>query len=77
MKAGQSMQKYVKMLPEVFDEMSIIGDPLDEENQEVHLLASLPESFDMLWQYFKQGQKSSQKYFCTKKSSRETRNPLP
>ena len=35
------MQKYVKMLPEVFD-------PLDEENQAVHLLASLPESFDML-----------------------------
>ena len=48
MKAGQSMQKYVKMLPEVFDEMSIIGDPLDEENQAAHLLASLPESFDML-----------------------------
>ena len=42
------MQKYVQMLTEIFDELSIIGDPLDEENQVVHLLASLPESYDML-----------------------------
>ena len=28
--------------------MSIIGDLLDEENQVVHQLASLPESYDML-----------------------------
>ena len=42
------MQKHVKMLTEIFDELSIIGDPLDEENQVVHLLASLPESYDML-----------------------------
>ena len=45
---GQSMQKHVKMLTEIFDELSIIGDPLDEENQVVHLLASLLESYDML-----------------------------
>ena len=48
LKYGQSMQKYVKMLIEIFDELSIIGDPLDEENQVVHLLASLAESYDML-----------------------------
>ena len=42
------MQKHVKMLIEIFDELSIIGDPLDEENQVVHLLASLAESYDML-----------------------------
>ena len=48
LKDGQSMQKHVKMLTETFDELSIIGDPLDEENQVVHLLASLPESYDML-----------------------------
>ena len=47
-KDGQSMQKHVKMLIEIFDELSIIGDPLDEENQVVHLLASLAESYDML-----------------------------
>ena len=48
LKYGQSMQKHVKMLIEIFDELSIIGDPLDEENQVVHLLASLAESYDML-----------------------------
>ena len=30
LKDGQSMQKHVKMLTEVFDEPSIIGDPLDK-----------------------------------------------
>ena len=48
LKDGQSVQKHVKALTEIFDELSIIGDPLDEENQVVHLLASLPESYDML-----------------------------
>ena len=42
------MQKYVKMLTEIFDWLSIIGDPLDEENQVVYLLTNLPESYDML-----------------------------
>ena len=37
LKDGQSMQKHVKMLAEVFDELSVIGDSLDEENQVVHL----------------------------------------
>ena len=48
LKDGQSMQKHVKMLTEIFDELPIIGDLLDEENQVVHLLASLSESYDML-----------------------------
>ena len=48
LKDGQSMQKHVKMLTEIFDEMSIIGDPVDEENQGVHILASLPGSYHML-----------------------------
>ena len=43
-----TMQKHVKMLTEIFDELSIIGDPLDEKNQVVHLLASLLESYDLL-----------------------------
>ena len=45
--AGQSMQKHVQLLTKIFDELSITGDPLDEENQVVHLLASLSESYDM------------------------------
>ena len=48
LKDGQSLQKHVKMLTKIFDELSYIGDPLDQENEVVHLLASLPESYDML-----------------------------
>ena len=43
------------MLTEIFDELSIIGDPIDEENQVVHLLANLPESYDMLVTAFEPG----------------------
>ena len=48
LKDGESMQKHFRMLIRIFDGLSIIGDLLDEENQVVHLLASLPESYDML-----------------------------
>ena len=45
---GDQVQKHVKALTEIFDKLSIIGYPLDDEDQVVHLLASLPESYDML-----------------------------
>ena len=45
---GQSIQKHIKTMTEIFDELAITGDPLDEENKVVHLLASLPKSYDML-----------------------------
>lgn len=48
LKDGQSVQKHVKALTEIFDELAIIGDPLDDESKVVHLLASLPDSYDML-----------------------------
>ena len=35
-------------MTELFDELAIVGDPLDDENKVVHLLASLPNSYDML-----------------------------
>ena len=34
-------------MTETFDELSVIGDSLNEEDRVVHLLASLPESYDM------------------------------
>ena len=45
---GQPVQSYIKVMTEIFDELAIVGDPLDNENNVVHLLASLPKSFDML-----------------------------
>ena len=35
-------------MTETFDELSVIGDSLNVEDRVVHLLASLPESYDML-----------------------------
>eukprot|EP00795_Rhopilema_esculentum_P003204 gene3204-1519_t len=35
-------------MTEIFDELSIVGDPIEEKDRVVHLLASLPESFDIL-----------------------------
>ena len=33
---------------EIFDALSVIGDSMSEEDRVVHLLASLPDSFNML-----------------------------
>ena len=33
---------------EIFDSLAVIGDAVNEEDRVVHLLASLPESFNML-----------------------------
>ena len=35
-------------MTELFNEISVIGAELDEEDRVVHLLASLPESYDTL-----------------------------
>ena len=48
LKDGQSVQKHVKMLNKIFDELPIIHDLLDKENQVVHILTSSPESYNML-----------------------------
>ena len=45
LKDGQSVQKHVKMLNKIFDELPIIHDLLDKENQVVHILTSSPESY--------------------------------
>ena len=48
LKDGESVQKHIKAMTEIFDNLSVIGDPVEEEDRVVHLLASLPESFGML-----------------------------
>ena len=39
---------HVKTMLETFNELSIVGDAITDEDRIVCLLASLPESFDML-----------------------------
>ena len=35
-------------MPEIFEGLSVAGDPITEEDRVVHLLASLPELYNML-----------------------------
>ena len=42
------MQEHVKAMTEIFEGLSVIGDPISEEDCAVHLLASLPDSYNML-----------------------------
>ena len=48
LKEGESVQKDIKVMTELFEGLSVIDDPVKEEDRVVHLLASLPESFNML-----------------------------
>ena len=48
LKEGQSVQEHVKNMTEIFNELAIIGDNISDEDRVVYLLASLPESFDVL-----------------------------
>lgn len=48
LKEGGSVTEHVKTMTEVFEDLAVIGDSVSEEDWVVHLLATLPESFDML-----------------------------
>lgn len=48
LKENQSVQQHIKEMKAVFEKLSIVGDPIKEEDRVVHLLASLPPSFDLL-----------------------------
>ena len=48
LKEGESVQKHIKSMTETFESLSVIGDPMSDEDRVVYLLASLPESFTML-----------------------------
>lgn len=45
---GGSTHDHIKKMTEIFDGLSAIGDNIDEEDRVVHLLASLPDSYNML-----------------------------
>ena len=48
LKDGESVQEHIKSMTETFNELSVVGDPITEEDRVVHLLASLPDSYSML-----------------------------
>ena len=47
LKEGELVQQHIKVITELFEGLSVIGDAVKEEDRVVHLLASLPESFNM------------------------------
>ena len=48
LKEGQSVQEHVKALTEIFNELTVIGDNIDDEDRVIYLLATLPDSYEML-----------------------------
>ena len=45
---GGSVKDHNRELTEIFNDMAVIGDPVNEEDGVGHLLASLPEDYNML-----------------------------
>lgn len=45
---GEPVQDHIKAMTEIFSELAVVGDPVENEDQVVQLLASLPESYEML-----------------------------
>jgi hypothetical protein len=41
-------EEYIKKMSEIFQELAVITEPISEEDQVVHLLAGLPDSYDVL-----------------------------
>ena len=48
LREGESVQEHIRKVTELFEELAVVGDPVDEEDRVVHLLVSLPESYGML-----------------------------
>ena len=42
------MQEHIKKMTEIFGELSVVGDEISDEDRVVHLLASLPDSYNVL-----------------------------
>lgn len=45
---GESVQAHIKSMTELFQELAVLDAAVSEEDKVVHLLASLPKSYDML-----------------------------
>lgn len=48
LKEGGLVNEHIKTMSEIFEGLAVIGDAVSEEDRVVHLLASLPESYNVL-----------------------------
>lgn len=72
LKEGDSAQNHIKTLTELFDALSVAGETVSEEDRVVYLLASLPESYNVLvtaLEASKEVPKLAQKAFFIRKES--------
>ncbi|KAK3894704.1 hypothetical protein Pcinc_001550 [Petrolisthes cinctipes] len=76
LKEGGSVQEHIKTMTEIFNELSVIGDQMNEEDRVVHLLASLPESYDMLVTALEANFEIPKMEFVTEKILHEERKSL-
>lgn len=44
LKNGESVQSHIKTMTQLFNELAIVGDTIDDKNRVVYLLASLPDT---------------------------------
>ena len=49
LKEGGSVNEHVRTMTELFDELAVIDNVVTEEDRVVHLLASLPESYNVIF----------------------------
>ncbi len=45
---ADSAQEHIKLMTEIFDALTVAGETVSEEDRVVYLLASLPESYNVL-----------------------------
>ena len=48
LKDGGSVQEHIKAVTEIFESLSVVRDPVSDEDHAVYLLASLPDTYNML-----------------------------
>jgi len=48
LKEGESVNEHIKAMTEIFEELANIGNAVAEEDQVIHLLASLPDLYNIL-----------------------------
>ena len=78
LKDGESAQTHIKVMTELFDSLSVAGETVSEEDHVVYLLASLPESYNVLVTALEanEGVHKFEVASCTKRGSQKTKHPI-
>ena len=75
-KENESIQNHIKAMLETFDALSVIGEAVEEEDRVVHILASLPDRYNMLVTAFEASSEVPKLEVVTEKLMNEERKLL-